>query len=169
MSTWGTRQSMDFVLDKIAEAIGSGRLAARKAAHSPSRRAALQSMLALGVAGTAYGLYRGSRIGVADRVAFSELGLDKLPMNDLMLQRASLYDVAPVELIEYADIDLNLQINDATLKYVDKETGEDLDAMLVQLDGRGPVPLAQLDGVAEVTPCPAGQSRAIRTGATRVR
>ena len=133
MSTWGTRKSMDFVLDKIAEAIGSGRLAARKAAHSPSRRAALQSMLALGVAGTAYGFYRGSRIGVADRVAFSELGLDKLPMNDLMLQRASLYDLAPVELIEYADIDLNLQINDATLKYVDKETGEDLDAMLAAL------------------------------------
>ena len=121
---------LHMLLDSIAEAIGSGRIAARQAAKSPSRRAALQTILALGAAGTAYGLYRGTRIGVADRVAFSELGLDKLPMNDLMLQRASLHDVIPVELIEYADIDLNLQVSDNSLRYVDKETGEDLDAML---------------------------------------
>ena len=124
---------MHFVLDNIAEAIGRSRLAARKAAKSPGRRAALQTILAFGVAGTAYGLYRGTRIGIADKVTFTDLGLDKLPMNDLMLQRSSLYDVAPVELIEYADIDLNLQHNDETLRYVDKETGEDLDAMLAAL------------------------------------
>ena len=124
---------MHFVLDNIAEAIGRSRLAARKAAKSPGRRAALQTILAFGVAGTAYGLYRGTRVGIADRIAFTDLGLDKLPMNDLMLQRSSLYDVTPVELIEYADIDLNLQHNDETLRYVDKETGEDLDAMLAAL------------------------------------
>ncbi len=130
---WGNQKKMHFFLDRVAEAIGSGRLAARDAAQSPSRRAALQTILAVGVAGTAYGLYRGTRIGVADKMTFSELGLDKLPMNDLMLQRASLQDVLPVELIEYADIDLNLQSHDESLKYVDKETGEDLDAMLAAL------------------------------------
>ena len=130
---WGNQKKMQFFLDRVAEAIGSGRLAARDAAQTPSRRAALQTILAVGVAGTAYGLYRGTRIGVADKITFSELGLDKLPMNDLMLQRASLTDVLPVELIEYADIDLNLQTHDESLKYVDKETGEDLDAMLAAL------------------------------------
>ncbi len=130
---WGNQKKLHFFLDRVAEAIGSGRLAARDAAQSPSRRAALQTILAVGVAGTAYGLYRGTRIDVADKMAFSEVGLDKLPMNDLMLQRASLQDVLPVELIEYADIDLNLQAHDDSLKYVDKETGEDLDAMLAAL------------------------------------
>ena len=130
---WGNQPKMHGLLDSLAEAIGSGRLAARKAAKSPSRRAALQTFLAFGAAGAAYGLYRGTRIGVADRMTFSELGLDKLPMNDLMLQRANLHDVLPVELIEYADIDLNLQVSDETLRYVDKETGEDLDAMLAAL------------------------------------
>ncbi|MAV47543.1 MAG: DUF882 domain-containing protein [Alphaproteobacteria bacterium TMED89] len=130
---WVNQKNLHFFLDGLAEAIGSGRLAARKAARSPSRRAALQTILAFGVAGTAYGLYRGTRIGEADKVAFSELGLDKLPMNDLMLQRASLHDALPVELIEYADIDLNLQVSDLSLQYVDKETGEDLDAMLSAL------------------------------------
>lgn len=130
---WGNQKKMQFFLDRLAEAIGSSRLAARDAAQTPSRRAALQTILAVGVAGTAYGLYRGTRIGVADKMTFSELGLDKLPMNDLMLQRASLKDVLPVELIEYADIDLNLQSDDESLKYVDKETGEDLDAMLAAL------------------------------------
>ena len=81
MSNWGHRKSMHFVLDRIAEAIGSTRLATRRAAKSPGRRAALQTILAFGVAGTAYGLYRGTRIGIADKVTFSDLGLDKLPMN----------------------------------------------------------------------------------------
>jgi len=130
---WGNQYKMHGLLDSLAEAIGNGRLAARTAAESPSRRAVLQSFLALGTAGAAYGLYRGTRVGVADRMAFSDLGLDKLPMNDLMLQRANLHDVLPVELIEYADIDLNLQVSDETLRYVDKETGEDLDAMLAAL------------------------------------
>ena len=111
---WGNQHKMHGLLDSLAEAIGNGRLAARTAAESPSRRAVLQSFLALGTAGAAYGLYRGTRVGVADRMAFSDLGLDKLPMNDLMLQRANLHDVLPVELIEYADIDLNLQVSDET-------------------------------------------------------
>ena len=92
---------MHAVLDTNAEAIGRSRSALQQANRRPGRRAALQSFIALGVAGTAYGLYRGTRIGSADRLAGTDLGFDKLPMNKLMLQRTGLLDRLPVELVEY--------------------------------------------------------------------
>ena len=124
---------MHAVLDTIAEAIGRSRSALKQANRRPGRRAALQSFIALGVAGTAYGLYRGTRIGIADRLAGTDLGFDKLPMNKLMLQRTGLLDRLPVELIEYEDRDLDLQEQDPSLAFVDKASGEDLDSMLSYL------------------------------------
>jgi len=124
---------MHSVLDTIAEAIGRSRSALRKANRRPRRRAALQSFIALGVAGTAYGLYRGTRLGIADRLAGTELGFDKLPMNKLMLQRTGLLDRLPVEVVEYEDYDLDLQDQDPSLAFVDKASGEDLDSMLSYL------------------------------------
>ena len=124
---------MHSVLDTIAEAIGRSRFALKQASRRPGRRAALQSFIALGVAGTAYGLYRGTRLGIADRLAGADLGFDKLPMNKLMLQRTGLLNRLPVELVEYEDRDLDLQEQDPSLAFVDKASGEDLDSMLSYL------------------------------------
>mgnify|MGYP001172142671 CR=1 FL=1 len=124
---------MHAVLDTIAEAIGRSRSALKQANRRPGRRAALQSFIALVVAGTAYGLYRGTRIRIADRLAGTDLGFDNLPMNKLMLQRTGLLDPLPVELVEYEDRDLDLQEQDPSLAFVDKASGEDLDSMLSYL------------------------------------
>ena len=124
---------MHAVLDTIAEAIGRSRSALKQANRRPGRRASLQSFIALGVAGTAYGLYRGTRIGIADRLAGANLGFDKLPMNKLMLQHPGLLDRLPVELVEYEDRDLDLQEQDPSLAFVDKASSEDLDSMLLYL------------------------------------
>lgn len=150
----GFASDMHLVLDTIAEAIGRGRSVLSHSTRRTGRRAALKSFIALGLAGTAYSLYQGSRLGLADRqLTGSGLGFDRLPMNKLMLQRSGFLERAPVELVEYSDSDLDLQDQDPSLAFVDKTSGEDFDSMLTYLLETNRAQAEQAaSSIAETTP-----------------